>query len=148
MRNNLIFFASSKSVRVCSDKCQKAHWENGHYQDCHTLRKKCKQYALVTLPTYSNDCPMTSFRRPLDVHLEQKFTIKLQCMLQSDSLLASDHTGYCEFVIGTDQKFYKRLLKKVHEAEATGGTKTYMEAAFDRDGHCRIYLNRTKVRTW
>ena len=91
---------------------------------------------------------MTSFRRPLNVHIEQKFTIKLQCILQSDSLLASDHTGYCEFVIGRDQKFYKRLLKKVLEMQATGGTKTYTEAAFDKEGYCRIYLNRTKVRTW
>lgn len=91
---------------------------------------------------------MTGFRRPAGVQAEQKFTIKLQRQLNSDSLLAADHTGYCEFVIAREQKFYQRLLMKVREVEPTAGTKAYMEAAFDKNGQCKIYLNRTKLRTW
>lgn len=69
-------------------------------------------------------------------------------MPDSDALLAADYTGYCEFVIGRDQKFYKRLMAKVQEVEATDGTKTHMEAAFDKKGRCKLYLYRTKLRTW
>jgi len=91
---------------------------------------------------------MTCFRRPVDINTDEKFTVKLQRMVGDEMLLVTDHTGYCEFVVGRDQKYYKRLLGKVQSEDVTGGTKTFMEASFDKKGQCRLYLNRSKLRTW
>jgi len=92
---------------------------------------------------------MNKFIRPQDIKVEQKFTIKIQKMLEDEeAMMAMDHTGSCEFIIGPDQKFYRKLKAKLDEQTETDGMKAFMEASFDKKGQCKIYLNRTKIRTW
>ena len=126
-------------------------WHKTHSRECPVLRRQYKQYALVIAPTPSGEAPPASFRRPVDVRAGEKFTVKVVQRTEGDGdglLLVTDQTGHCEFELGRDQKFHRRLLAKVQAEDATGGTKTFMEAAFDKKGHCKLYLNRTRLRTW
>lgn len=150
------------SVRFCSNDCQAAHWKVGHRKECPKLRKLYRECVVIDKPSTSKgdvadnailtynagEVPMTSYRRPSYVAVDEAFTVKVQRISGRDTLLVYDRSRECEFCLGPEQSSYRKLLEKVKAEQVTAGTKAYMAAAFDKTGNCTFYVNQTKMKTW
>lgn len=153
----------SKSVRFCSDECQKTHWQEGHNKECPKMRKQYKECIVIKDPSTRNgdandritivysveNVAVTAFRRPSHVGVNESFTVKVECLKgEKNSILICDRTRECEFCIRSEHKAYKKLLAKVLSDKVTAGTRTYVSASFDRKGYCSLFMNQTKRKTW
>lgn len=136
-----------KAVIYCNSDCQMSHWNNGHKEECKSLKAVAKGVRLQkpldessshTISLSSFSLHQGSYRIPDGVQPGEMFVIKVQGGGDKSPIMVYDKSRTCQFYVNPEQPGFREILVEMRKEAAWQGRKTFMKACFE-DGDCIVY---------